>query len=103
MRDWTFRPAVRLPLWAAGGCGGRLTDGRAFKDVREFKRLLLDHEERRVAQNVVSQLATYGTGAPIGFSDRKQVEEVLDKSRGSGYGVRDIIHGIVESDLFRNK
>jgi hypothetical protein len=88
-----------LPVDAAGA----LTDGRAFKDVREFKRLLLDHEERRVAQNVVSQLATYATGAPIGFSDRKQVEEVLDKSRGSGYGVRDIIHGIVESDLFRNK
>ena len=88
-----------LPVDSAGA----LADGRSFKDIREFKRLLLDHEERTVARNLVSQLATYGTGAPIGFSDRKQVEEVLDKTRGSGYGVRDIVHGIVESDLFRNK
>ena len=88
-----------LPVDSAGA----LTDGRTFKDIREFKRLLLDHEEQTVARNLVSQLATYATGAPIGFSDRKQVQEVLDKTRGSGYGVRDIVHGIVQSDLFRNK
>jgi len=88
-----------LPVDSAGA----LADGRAFMDIREFKRLLLEHEERRVARNVLSQLATYGTGAPIGFSDRKQVEEILDKAHGSGYRVRDIVHGIVESDLFRNK
>jgi hypothetical protein len=88
-----------LPVDSAGA----LTDGRTFKDVREFKKLLLDHEERKVARNLASQIATYATGAPIGFSDRKQVEEVLDKTRGSGYGVRDIVYGIVASDLFRNK
>ncbi len=51
----------------------------------------------------VSQLVTYATGAPIGFSDRKQVEEILDKTRGSGYGVRDIVHRIVQSDLFQKQ
>ena len=82
---------------------GTLTDGSKFEDIREFKRLLLDHDERTIARNLVGQLATYATGAPIGFSDRKQVEEVLEKTQASGYGVRDIVHGIVESDLFRNK
>jgi hypothetical protein len=80
-----------------------LTDGRAFKDIREFKRLLLEHEEGTVARNVVGQLATYATGAPIGFADRKQVQEILDHTRVSGYGLRDIVYGIVASDLFRNK
>ena len=88
-----------LPVDSAG----TLTDGRTFKDVREFKRLLMDNDEQTVARNLVSQLATYATGAPISFSDRKQVQEILDRTRGSGYGVRDIVHGIVESDLFRNK
>jgi hypothetical protein len=82
---------------------GALADGRTFKDIREFKQLLLNHEERTVARNVANQLATYATGAPIGFSDRKQIEEILDKSRSAGYGVRDIVYGIVASDLFRNK
>jgi len=88
-----------LPVDSAGALAG----GRSFQDIREFKQLLLDREERTVAQNLVGQLVTFGTGAPMGFSDRKQVDEVLDKARGSGYGVRDIVHGIVESDLFRNK
>lgn len=88
-----------LPVDSAG----TLTDGRTFHDIREFKKLLLDHEERTVARNIVGQLATYATGAPVGFSDRKQVEEIIEKSRGSGYGVRDVIQGIVASDLFRNK
>jgi hypothetical protein len=88
-----------LPVDAAG----TLADGHAFKDIREFKKLLLDHDEERVARNLVSQLATYATGASIGFSDRKQVQEILDRSRGSGYGVRDIVYGIVASDLFRYK
>jgi hypothetical protein len=82
---------------------GVLVDGRTFKDIREFKKLLLDHEETTVARNLVSQLATYATGAPIGFSDRKPVQEILEKTRGSDYGVRDIVQGIVASDLFRNK
>jgi hypothetical protein len=88
-----------LPVDSAGA----LANGGSFNDIRDFKRLLLSRDERTVARNLVSQLATYGTGSPIGFSDRKQVEEILDKARGSGYGVRDIVHGIVQSDLFRNK
>ena len=82
---------------------GALTDGRTFKDIREFKQVLLSREERTVARNLVSQLVTYSTGAPVSFSDRKQVEEILNNTRGSEYGVRDIVFGIVESDLFRNK
>jgi hypothetical protein len=88
-----------LPVDSAGALG----EGRAFKGIRDFKQLLLDYEERTVAQNFVSQLTTYATGAPILFSDRKQVEEILDKTRGSRYGIRDIVHQIVESDLFQNK
>jgi hypothetical protein len=88
-----------LPVDSAG----TTPDGRSFKNVREFKQLLLDHEEQTVARNLVGQLATYATGAPIGFVDRKHVTEILDKTRGSGYGVRSVVHGIVQSDLFRLK
>ncbi len=88
-----------LPVDAAG----TLPDGHAFKDIREFKRLLLEHDEAVVARNLVSQLATYATGAPIGFADRRPVQQILDNTRGSGYGVRSIVHGIVGSDLFQYK
>jgi len=88
-----------LPVDSAGA----LPDGRTFQGIREFKQLLLKQEQRMVAGNLVGQLATYATGAPIGFSDRKQVDEILEKTKGSDYGVRSIVQGIVQSDLFRNK
>jgi hypothetical protein len=88
-----------LPVDSAGA----LPDGRAFQDVREFKRLMLEHEEQTVARNLVRQLATYATAAPVGFADRKQLEEILQNSRSSGYGVRSIVHNIVQSSLFQFK
>lgn len=81
---------------------GELADGRAFKDVEEFKRLLLE-DPRAVARNVVGQLVTYATGAPVGFADRAAVEKVLDRTAGRRYGMRSLIHAIVESTLFQTK
>jgi len=88
-----------LPVDAAGN----LPDGPAFQNVREFKQLMLQSQEQTVARNLIGQLVTYGTGAPVGFADRKRVQEILDNTRGSGYGVRSIVHGIIQSDLFQFK
>ena len=81
---------------------GVLTDGRRFQDVRDLKRLLLQ-DERRIARNLVRQLITYSTGAPVRFGDRPKVEAILDRARPSGYGVKSLLHGIIDSELFRNK
>ena len=72
-----------LPVDSAG----TLTDGRSFQNIREFKQLLLKNDEETVARNLVGQLVTFATGAPVGFSDRPQVQEILDKTSSSGYGV----------------
>jgi len=82
---------------------GALERGLKFSGIRDFKQLLLQHEERTVARNVISQLATYATGAPIGFSDRKHVDAILNRTRVSGYRLRDIVHALVRSDLFQYK
>jgi hypothetical protein len=81
---------------------GVLPDGRAFKDIREMKRLLLA-DERQIARNLVQQLVTYSTGAPVRFGDRPQVEAILDRAQAGGYGVKTLIHGIIASSLFREK
>ncbi|MGI9241295.1 MAG: DUF1592 domain-containing protein [Verrucomicrobiales bacterium] len=83
-------------------CSGELGDGRAFADIVEFKKLLLE-DERQIARNLVNQLVTYATGAPVSFSDRAQVEEILDQCAAGGYGVRSLIHAIIDSSLFRRK
>lgn len=88
-----------LPVDAAG----TLPNGPAFQNVREFKKLMLEYQEQTVARNLVGQLVTYATGAPVGFIDRKRVDEILERTRASNYGVRDIVHGIVQSELFQLK
>ena len=81
---------------------GQLRDGRTFRDIHGFKALLLS-DERKIAKNLAEQLTVYATGARVRFSDREEIAAVLDRSAGSQYGVRTIIHEIVQSPLFRNK
>jgi hypothetical protein len=81
---------------------GALADGRAFKDIEEFKQLLLANP-RAIARNMVEQLVTYATGAPVSFADRAAVEQVLDATAERRYGMRSLIHEIVASTLFQTK
>lgn len=81
---------------------GELPDGRAFRDVRQLKQDLLT-DQRQLARNMLRQLMVYATGAPIGFSDRPKVEKILDESQAGNYGIRTLIHQVVQSDMFLNK
>ena len=80
-------------------CSGELPDGEKFQDVRELKQLLLK-DDKQVARNLTRQLAVYATGAPVRFSDRTEVEGILQRAGSSHYGVRSIVHELVQSDLF---
>jgi hypothetical protein len=39
----------------------------------------------------------------VSFSDRDEVAAILEKTKASDYGVRSIIHAIVQSPLFLRK
>jgi hypothetical protein len=98
MNGQAFAFHYALPVDSAGV----LPDGRPFKDVREFKKLVVQ-DEVPIARNLVRQLTIFATGAPVRFSDREEIEKSLDKAKAKQYGVRSIVHGIVQSELFRNK
>jgi len=79
-----------------------LADGRKFQNVEQLKQCLLQDQEQ-VARNLVQRLTVYATGAPIRFSDRPVIAEILARGQTSGYGVRTLIHEIVQSEMFLNK
>jgi mono/diheme cytochrome c family protein len=81
---------------------GQWSDGRKFDDVRGLKRILLQDPEL-IARNVIRQLLVYSTGAEVGFADRAAVDEILDRSRSSNFGLRTILHEVVQSKLFLEK
>jgi hypothetical protein len=81
---------------------GELPDGRKFDDVRQLKQCLASDPDQ-LARNLAQQLTIYATGAPIGFADRPIINKILAENRKNGYGVRDLIHQIVQSELFLKK
>ena len=81
---------------------GSLPDGRTFSNIHDFKRLL-QGEDETVARNLARQLTIYATGAPVRFTDRPKIEQILARTKAQGYGLRSLIHEVVQSDLFRNK
>ena len=83
-------------------CAGELPDGRSFRDVKEIKRLLMN-DEVPVARNLARQLVVFATGAPVRFSDRAELEQILQRARARQYGVRTLVEEIVRSELFQNK
>ena len=87
-----------LPVDAAG----ELPDGRPFRDIREFKQLVRT-EDRLLARNLVQQLSVYATGSPVRFSDRAEIERMLDRAKARNYGVRSLVHEVVQSGMFRSK
>ncbi|MBL8177215.1 MAG: DUF1592 domain-containing protein [Bryobacterales bacterium] len=93
---FTFR--LSQPVDAAG----QLETGEAFQNISELKRLLLA-DERKIARNMVQQWIAYSTGAPVSFGDRAEVERILDTASKGRYGLRSMLHEIVQSRLFRHK
>jgi hypothetical protein len=81
---------------------GATADGRPFNDVKDLKRLLLE-DEAQIARNFVKQLSVFATGAPVRFSDRTKIDQILAKTKASNYGIRSVLHELVQSDLFTSK
>jgi mono/diheme cytochrome c family protein len=87
-----------LPVDSAG----EVPDGRTFRDVKEFKRLVLS-DEVSIARNLARQLVVYATGAPVRFTDRDELERILQRASARQYGVRTLVEEIVRSELFQTK
>jgi hypothetical protein len=81
---------------------GKLADGRQFADIHELKTLFAAND-RQLARNLLHQFALYATGTPVRFSDRRQIEALLDACAKDGYRVRDLLHALVQSSVFLGK
>ena len=81
---------------------GVTAEGKPFDGIRQYKQRLLEQQDQ-VARNFVSQLVVYSTGGEIEFADREVVEEILSETKKDDYRVRDLIHAVVQSRLFREK
>lgn len=87
---------IGLPVDATG----QTPAGETFQDIREFKRLMLEHRQE-IATGLTNKLLTYAIGRRIGFSDRPDIERIVNNVAQKDYGIRTLIHEIVQSEMFR--
>jgi len=78
---------------------GTLADGRSFRDVRDLKAILAANS-RQLARNLLHQLTVYATGTPVRFSDRAEIEKMLDVCATDDYRTRDLIYALIQSRVF---
>jgi hypothetical protein len=77
----------------------QLQDGRPFKDVKEFKRLILS-DPRQITRNMTEKLLTYAIARGVSHGDEPDLELIIDYVAEHGYGLRTLIHAIVQSPTF---
>jgi hypothetical protein len=81
---------------------GTTPKGKPFEDINGLKKHLLE-DKKKIAKNILEQLIVYATGAKVSIADREIVEDILNKSEASEYGLKTLILEMIQSPLFTNK
>jgi hypothetical protein len=92
-------PGTTLPTLLPGEARGARADGWRFRDVRDVKASFAG-KRCQLALNLPRQRTVYATGTPVRFSDRAEIEKMLDSCAADSYRTRDLVHALVRSRVF---
>ncbi len=93
---WQYK--VSLPVDPTG----QFADGRTFKDIKDFKQLLLA-KPADVQRCLTEKLLTYATGAAPKYADAQAVNDIVAKSLKQGGGLKTFVTELVLSETFGRK
>jgi len=91
---------VQYKLGPKVDASGELTDGRKFTGPQELT-TLLTAEPDKLARAFVAHLSRYATGAEVSYADRAEIRRIVNDAKGSGFGLRSLIHGLASSNIFQ--
>lgn len=93
---------VRYRLSQPVDTTGKLNNGSSFTGMADFQKLLLADQDK-VARSLIEKLLTFASGRSMGFSDRSEIDKLVTESKAKGHGLRDLIHAVVQSEIFKIK
>ncbi|MEY4484639.1 MAG: hypothetical protein RL693_2091, partial [Verrucomicrobiota bacterium] len=96
---------VKNVRWRVGSpvdATGTTSTGKNFTNLLEYKKILMSDSDM-FARALTGKIAVYAGGRAMGFSDRTEVDRIARSVSRKGNGFRDLIHEVVQSELFRNK
>ena len=79
-----------------------LPDGSAVSSIREYRAAIAKRSDL-IARNLAQKLVTFATGAPAEPGDELAIDAILQNSESSGFGMRTLIHEVIQSKLFTRK
>lgn len=91
---------IGFKLGPAVDASGQTADGRPFSGIAEFQALLAA-DAARLLRNLAEQFARYAAGRKVSFSDRDEIDRLVERTRKQGGGIRALIHELVQSPLFQ--
>ena len=81
---------------------GNLVSGETFQNERDFKKLLLARKDR-FTEALTTKLLSYATGRELTFRDDAEIKQIAADCSAQGYGLRDLITGVVNSSIFQRR
>ncbi|MCP4819873.1 MAG: DUF1592 domain-containing protein [Shimia sp.] len=81
---------------------GKFPDGSSYQDFRAYRDYLATHDDR-LARAFAGKLLTFATGRELGFSDRAELDRIVADTAKNKHRLRDLLHRIIQSDIFLNK
>lgn len=81
---------------------GQLPSGDSFQDVVGFKQIL-SKKKPLFSRALAEKMLAYASGRQLEASDRPAVDKILEELESEGFGMRDLIHAVVQSEPFRSK
>jgi hypothetical protein len=105
-RQFKSPPNLKRVQWRVGppvDASGVTADGKAFADLKEFKQKVLLADPEAFTLALTRKLAAYGSGRAMGFSDRDELRRIAHQTFTQGNGLRDLLHHLVQSEIFLTK
>ena len=93
---------VAYRLGPAVDSSGKFLDGNSYRDFRAYRNYLAKHDDR-LARAFAGKLLTFATGRELGFSDRAELDRIVADTAQNKHRLRDLLHRIINSEIFLNK
>jgi hypothetical protein len=93
---------VRYKLGPPVDATGEMPDGGKFSGFADLQKLLLADQDR-VARCIAEKLLVFATGRPMGFSDRAEIDRLVEETKKKQHAMRDLVHAVVQSRIFLSK
>jgi hypothetical protein len=79
-----------------------LSNGREINDLGAFKAMLLEREHQ-VVHCLTEKMLSYASGRLLEVGDRGEINKIVSALDQNGNKLRDLVHLVVQSDVFLNK